>query len=250
MKKILILAFALAACALTTMAQYVSVDFPATEYSQDPKANYRLYKTKNNYNFIKLDTRTGQMELVQWSTDDNTMSYMLSNNKLVYSSEEEIPGRFTLYATTNIYNFVLLDQIDGRTWQVQWNKDKKYRFVERIYFNPEPEVVSGAKVSNEKVKAKAIYKDDVLSAMIGVQRAYAKRDLRKSAILKAYVDVFGEMSTSKYQEEWEYLDRLNQFMLSLLEDDSLTKLMEIESKLAGHTDHDDIKGVFNSYLYE
>jgi hypothetical protein len=53
MKKILILAFALAACALITMAQYVSVDFPATEYSQDPKANYRLYKTKNNYNFIK-----------------------------------------------------------------------------------------------------------------------------------------------------------------------------------------------------
>ena len=39
-------------------------------------------------------------------------------------------------------------------------------------------------------------------------------------------------------------------MLSLLEDDSLTKLMEIESKLAGLTDHDDIKGVFNSYFNE
>ena len=238
MKKILILAFALAACALTTMAQYVRVDFPATEYSQDPKANYRLYKTKNNYNFIKLDTRTGQMELVQWSTDGNTMSYSLSNEKLVYLPEDEIPGRFTLYATTNIYNFVLLDQIDGRTWQVQWDTDKNYRFVKRIYFNTEPE------------KVRSSYKDNVYFAMIGVQKAYAKRDLKKSTILKAYVDVFGEMSTSKYQEEWEYLDRLNQFMLSLLEDDSLTKLMEIESKLGDLTDHNDIKGIFNPYLYE
>ena len=114
-----------------TFAQ--TVDFPATEYTQDPKANYRLYKTKNTYNFIKLDTRTGQMELVQWSTGANTMTYPLSDRKLVYSLEEEIPGRFTLYATTNIYNFVLLDQIDGRTWQVQWHTDSDKRFVERIY---------------------------------------------------------------------------------------------------------------------
>lgn len=110
-----------------------SIDFPATEYSQDPKANFRLFKTKNTYNFIKLDTRTGQMEMVQWSTDNNTMTYPLSNDKRVYSSEEEIPGRFTLYATTNFYTFVLLDQIDGRAWQVQWHTDPKKRFVERIY---------------------------------------------------------------------------------------------------------------------
>ena len=110
-----------------------SVDFPATEYTQDPKANYRLYKTKNTYNFIKLDTRTGQMEMVQWSTGNYTMTYPLSDTKLVYSAEDEIPGRFTLYATTNIYNFVLLDQIDGRTWQVQWHTDRENRLVERIY---------------------------------------------------------------------------------------------------------------------
>lgn len=31
------------------------------------------------------------------------------------------PGRFTLYPTQNRYNFILLDQTDGRTWQVQWS---------------------------------------------------------------------------------------------------------------------------------
>jgi hypothetical protein len=51
----------------------------------------------------------------------------------VYSVEDEIPGRFTLYATTNIYNFVLLDQIDGRTWQVQWSTDPDEMMVLRIY---------------------------------------------------------------------------------------------------------------------
>ena len=131
MKKIL-LVIALVVSAVVGMAQ--SVDFPATEYTQDPKANYRLYKTKNTYNFIKLDTRTGQMEMVQWSTKSGgTFTYPLSNEKRVYAVEDEIPGRFTLYATTNFYNFVLLDQIDGRTWQVQWSTDPDEMMVVRIY---------------------------------------------------------------------------------------------------------------------
>ena len=131
MKKIL-LALALVMGAICVMGQ--SVDFPATEYTQDPKANYRLYKTKNDYNFIKLDTRTGQMEMVQWSTKSGgTFTYPLSNEKRVYAVEDEIPGRFTLYATTNFYNFVLLDQIDGRTWQVQWSTDSSEMMVLRIF---------------------------------------------------------------------------------------------------------------------
>lgn len=131
MKKMLFI-LAMMASAILAMAQ--SVDFPATEYTQDPKANYRLYKTKNTYNFIKLDTRTGQMEMVQWSTKSGgTFTYPLSIEKRVYSVEDEIPGRFTLYATTNFYNFVLLDQIDGRTWQVQWSTEPNDMMVIRIY---------------------------------------------------------------------------------------------------------------------
>ena len=134
MKKILFI-LTMVASAMVGMAQ--NVDFPATEYTQDPKANFRLYKTKNTYNFIKLDTRTGQMEMVQWGLDSQNvskMTYTLSAEKLVYSVEDEIPGRFTLYATTNFYNFVLLDQIDGRIWQVQWYpNDPDKRWIQRIY---------------------------------------------------------------------------------------------------------------------
>ena len=130
MKKILCIAV-MALVAQLTFAQ--TIDFPATEYTQDPKANYRLYKTKNIYNFIKLDTRTGQMEMVQWTTSGYPGTYTLSDIKRVDNIEDEIPGRFTLYATTNFYNFVLLDQIDGRTWQVQWSTDPNEMMVVRIY---------------------------------------------------------------------------------------------------------------------
>lgn len=122
---------------LITLAVQVSlaqsIDFPATEYTQDPKANFRLYKTKNMYNFIKLDTRTGQMEMVQWSLDGKSGTYTLSDLELVTSAQDKIPGRFTLYSTTNIYQFVLLDQVDGRTWHVQWGFEDSKRWIVRIY---------------------------------------------------------------------------------------------------------------------
>ena len=85
------------------------------------------------YTFIKLNTRNGQMKQVQWSTKGSEYRYetTLSDISRV-NVEEERNGRFFLYPTTNIYNFILLDQIDGRTWQVQWG-DASQRMVLKIY---------------------------------------------------------------------------------------------------------------------
>ena len=47
--------------------------------------------------------------------------------------EIERNGRFFLYPTQNMYNFILLDQIDGRTWQVQWSTEKSQRGTWAIY---------------------------------------------------------------------------------------------------------------------
>lgn len=105
---------------------------PIQNISTDSTVVYRLFATKNIYNFIKLNTRNGQMWQVQWSTGDDTFQVPLSLTSLV-SSEEEKNGRFFLYPTTNIYNFILLDQIDGRVWQVQWNIESKNRLVVPIY---------------------------------------------------------------------------------------------------------------------
>ena len=84
------------------------------------------------YTFIKLDTRNGQMWQVQWYTESKSrFTSTLSDISLV-NKDEEKNGRFFLYPTTNIYNFILLDKVDGRTWQVQWGKEED-RAVIRIY---------------------------------------------------------------------------------------------------------------------
>lgn len=117
--------------ATTSFAQSTS-EAPRQNISTDSAVVYRLFSTRNMYTFIKLDTRNGQMWQVQWGTEskyrfENTLSDISLVNK-----EDEKNGRFFLYPTTNIYNFILLDQIDGRTWQVQWGKEED-RAVIRIY---------------------------------------------------------------------------------------------------------------------
>lgn len=99
--------------------------------STDSTVVYRLFATNNTYNFIKLNTRNGQMWQVQWSLKDNQFETTLSNISRV-TIDEEKNGRFFLYPTTNTFNFILLDQIDGRAWQVQWNFDAEKRMVTRI----------------------------------------------------------------------------------------------------------------------
>ena len=42
-------------------------------------------------------------------------------------------GRFKLYPTGNMYNFIMVDVIRGTTWQVQWNVDEGKRIVSRFY---------------------------------------------------------------------------------------------------------------------
>lgn len=110
-----------------------TAEAPAQNISTDSNVTYRLFSTRNMYTFIKLDTRNGKMWQVQWSTkgSEYRIVNVLSDIYLV-DKEDEKNGRFFLFPTTNIYNFILLDQIDGRTWQVQWSIEEKDRAVIRI----------------------------------------------------------------------------------------------------------------------
>jgi hypothetical protein len=106
---------------------------PIQNISTDGTAVYRLFSTTNMYNFIKLNTRNGKMWQVQWSTERKYRFETILSAIPLVTIDDEKNGRFFLYPTTNIYNFILLDQIDGRTWQVQWNSEEKDRMVVRIY---------------------------------------------------------------------------------------------------------------------
>ena len=97
------------------------------EPSQRTDAPYRLFRTRNTYNFLRLDTRSGLIWHVQWGNESGDRhTYPLNPRQL---SDNKKPGRFTLTPTTNFYTFILSDQEDGRQWQIQWSTKPEERLV-------------------------------------------------------------------------------------------------------------------------
>lgn len=96
---------------------------------------FKLYPTQNMWTFIKLDTQTGQMWQVQYSveSDEGRFEYDLNPTQLI-TDGKKVNGRFELYPTKNIYNFILLDVMDGKTWQVQWSLEEGNRAVVPINY--------------------------------------------------------------------------------------------------------------------
>ena len=100
--------------------------------SAPDNVRYRLFPTQNMWTFLKLDTMTGKIWQVQYSVEGAKYRFETVLNSVDLATrlkQERVVGRFMLYATQNTYNFVLLDQIDGYTYQVQWNGDADQRFV-------------------------------------------------------------------------------------------------------------------------
>ena len=100
--------------------------------SAPDNVRYRLFPTQNMWTFLKLDTMTGKIWQVQYSVKGENYRFETVLNSVDLArrlKQERVVGRFMLYATQNTYNFVLLDQIDGYTYQVQWSGDADQRFV-------------------------------------------------------------------------------------------------------------------------
>lgn len=110
---------------LPVFAQEASqTDIKRFNVNQDTKVAFRLFPTANAWNHLLLDTRTGQIWGVQISLNNiNQIMKWVVDDTHIESATKENVGRFTLYPTTNNYNFILLDQTDGRMWQVQFSLD-------------------------------------------------------------------------------------------------------------------------------
>jgi hypothetical protein len=123
----------LALCLISIPAAALD-DFPLPEPTQNPDAAFRIFRTQNIFMLLKLDTRTGQIWQVQWGNDDDhRFTAVINRTVLIPAGTVEHPtllkpGRFTLSPTWNIHTFILLDEKDGRTWQVEWG-DATHRFI-------------------------------------------------------------------------------------------------------------------------
>lgn len=81
---------------------------------ESEQSRYKIYKTDNLYNLLKLNTQTGQIEQIQWNLDSDYEGTVVVNDVdlSLYAS------CFELYPTNNMYQFILLDKTYGRTWHV------------------------------------------------------------------------------------------------------------------------------------
>lgn len=103
------------------------------EITNSLKQRYKLYQTDNIYTLLQLDTKTGQIEQVQWSLgSDNEGSVTINDQDLTFGYGYG-SGSFELYATKNMYQFILLDKTDGRKWHVQWGMTATQRWIRRLY---------------------------------------------------------------------------------------------------------------------
>ena len=113
---ILTLIFALAGCSKNNVV--------------DTNEVFKLYPTQNIWTFLKLDTRNGKIWQVQYAINDDEKRFSVPLNtiSLIEDSESKV-SRFILNPTQNMYNFILLDQIDGRMWQIQWSPEEANRGI-------------------------------------------------------------------------------------------------------------------------
>ena len=108
---------------------FTSLLISTTTFANDnPNAIFKLIPTQNIFTLLKLNTRTGQLWQVHVSIDSGDLRATFPIN-LIVLTETPAKDTFGLYPTGNMYNFILLDHTDGRTWQVQWNPKEKYRFI-------------------------------------------------------------------------------------------------------------------------
>lgn len=132
MKKILLLVFASSMlCVSCNKSGKESADSPMKEIVDNSR--YQLFPTENIWTFLKLDTSNGKIWQVQYSVNNDYRGEVVLNSQPLVEGDAAKKGRFTLYPTKNMFNFILLDQITGNCWQVQWNVDRDKRGIFRIY---------------------------------------------------------------------------------------------------------------------
>lgn len=75
---------------------------------------YKLYKTDNLHNQLRLNTATGEVYQIQ----DDGQKFLVHE---ATSPSNEKPNRYALFKTQNMWTFILLDKWSGLIWQCQYS---------------------------------------------------------------------------------------------------------------------------------
>ena len=102
---------------------------PLISFGQEDIERYKLYPTENMWIFLELDSATGLVWQVQYAVNDNDKRFKTVLNDFVLNNNEQVNGRWKLYPTQNMYQFLLVDVMFGSVIQIQWSTEKNKRFV-------------------------------------------------------------------------------------------------------------------------
>ena len=118
-------------------ADPMTLEYMDAIYNQMVAANprYKMFQTKHDYILLKLDTATGRVWMVQFGMGDKSSrrQVVVDDSSPLDDMDGAINGRFDLYPTNNMYNFILIDTFDGTTYQVQWHTESGKRFRKFIH---------------------------------------------------------------------------------------------------------------------
>lgn len=133
MKKLFIL-FAVAMMTVSAMA-IDQLQFNAVNHETSTTLRYKLYPTFNMWTYLKLDTQTGRVWILQYSTQGKSSEgeILIGSPAEVYSANQVVNGRYEIYPTTNMWTFLMIDQINGNTYHIQWsNENLNHNLLYRI----------------------------------------------------------------------------------------------------------------------
>jgi hypothetical protein len=103
-------------------------------FNDEHYGRYKIYPTENIHILLKLDTASGIIKMVQWSLKQDEEFEVFINTEWLATGILAKKGRFELYPTKNMYQFILLDTLMGSTWHVQWGTKEGEFGIRRISY--------------------------------------------------------------------------------------------------------------------
>ena len=107
-------------------------DVASIKFNQEEYGRYKIYQTENIHILLKLDTASGIIKMVQWDLDRDKEFEVFINTEWLAEGTLAKKGRFELYPTKNMYQFILLDTLFGSTWHVQWGTKEGEYWIRKI----------------------------------------------------------------------------------------------------------------------
>ena len=122
---------------------------PIFSFGQECKIpKYKVYPTENKEVSLKLDSATGEVWQVEIGVEtgeeiaskidfisnktDSTFEKVTDFSDVMKNFRVAQNGRFELFPTNNIYEFLMVDTILGTTYQVQWHNQQEKRLISAI----------------------------------------------------------------------------------------------------------------------